>query len=592
MYGFLLWFTMAHAAPTEVRVYGLGSPRAVQAVARTAAGPVIASCNDAKKGTDSAVDGTWTCDALALDKLEADILIMADSALLDAGRVKWTAGETSPIALVRVQGMSVSISTDKKLPAPRAGAVAAGPAATLVVRVLGYSGDGAPMVALGSSAGGQELSCRDDGRFPDRTMNDGQPTCLGAYLGLKTDVVIATGNGERVPFGTATWTGGAVRYLTLDVPTKRLSTRAFDLAFPGASSETAAKSSGSAQVAAAGTPTPTFVPKPGGDGAAKPFVVPKGAGTPTPNQVAKPGVPTVVPTPDGDGRPTPFAVPKGAGTPVPDVVAVPIGEGTPDDVADPVGDGSPTPQPTAPPQPEASPQPAASPQPSGSPKPAAMGSQQGGSGQPRAGGGSPRPMGPGGGGDEGGGGGSKLWKLGPWMFGIAVFFGSISTVRAWLSRPASVSPNMRRHSPVLPLGRDEALPAHGTVVSVFDGVGAVASLLDKLAPTTGVVLVLPEGVSPPPSRSGNVWLSTETEWDEVVECADALRRSGAGAVAVIVLGETTLTDAGAVVPAPFEHLSRAIAGWGSAILIAFDERVGVTPGFSAQPVESGAAASS
>lgn len=568
----MLWLVLGSAlslaTPLDVRVAGLAPTRAVHAVIRSGGNTQISNCNDAAKSRDTVVDGTWSCDTIDLTGKAADVMIMADGVLLDAGRARWKATDTALVALVLVNGLSISVTTDLKLPKARAGASPVSSQATIVARVRNYTASGAPVVSIAASGATRELGCRDDGRFPDKLMNDKEPTCSGPYLGLKADVTVASGSGERIAFGSVTWSGGAVRYLTLDMATKRASTEAFDLPFPGESMGVPPEST-----TPRGTPTPmpssavtskgpTPVPAPVGDTTKGPTAVP----TPISNKTTPPPVPTAkgptpVPTPTG---PTTASTAKG-----------PIPVPTPTDLSVPARGASSESSLAQAEIDQAEPaQPSESSGPNGVGEPGSPGGGAPGAGgqasppqgtptpHPHGSGGTPPPPGGGPGASPVGG-----VSFGSLFLALAGMGTAVYSARLWSRRPRGISPNMRRLGEARARWPDPALPSHGSMVQGPDLVLTTASILERTPATTGVVLVLPKGARPPSIGAANVWIATDRDWTEVVECADALRRLGSASIMVLIVGKDTLSERGALVPAPYAQLVQALEGWAVAVMV-------------------------
>jgi hypothetical protein len=132
----------------------------------------------------------------------------------------------------------------------------------------------------------------------------------------------------------------------------------------------------------------------------------------------------------------------------------------------------------------------------------------------------------------------------------------------------------RRHATRLPavLRRHPAPPLLPGGPSLIDGAVAfrvaeptalpgelAAALLPVLARQRRVVLVAPPGTELPPVADGPVYRVAVTDCEEVEAAVRALARVPGPPIAVLVVGDDTLTDAGAVVPDAVRKLRDGLA---------------------------------
>ncbi len=244
----LLLAALAHATPVQLRVAGVSKAQAVLGVVRDAEGARVAPCNDAGTGSDQAVDGVFTCEDIELEGDTGAVLAIVDGKLTDAGVLTWEAGKPR-VAALEVSGGMVQISTDGSSLTLSAGGRPR-PAVPIVLARLPQYGTGpAPVLVLGGGA--TQLNCHDDGSFPDRQVNDGEPGCAGFLAADKADVMMNSGDGKSIPLGVVTWPAGPIRYLTVDVKAAASSSAPFEMPLPPMPSLT-----GGTTAAAAQAPSP------------------------------------------------------------------------------------------------------------------------------------------------------------------------------------------------------------------------------------------------------------------------------------------------------------------------------------------------
>ena len=218
---FLLLTKLARAAPQPAIVAAGADATAVAWIVEGADGVRVAACVDDGVAPDAAVDGLWACPSLPLTAGDR-VGFVRNGRVVDAG--DWTGNGPCFATLV---GGKVTLATSGAEQAPVSGATSHGALNVVVVRVRGLGADApSPMVRLQGAAGSMQLSCRDDGGFPDVERNDGQPGCVGAFA--EPTARVALDNAAEL--GNVTWTGtDALRYLTIDVAQNALNTGAFPL---------------------------------------------------------------------------------------------------------------------------------------------------------------------------------------------------------------------------------------------------------------------------------------------------------------------------------------------------------------------------
>lgn len=216
------------AAPIAVRVTGVGTATAVQTLVRTGNKLYVRNCNDAATPPDIDVDGIWNCEPIDTPEPAVDVLALVEGRLYPGGVLSWPEGARRDAAL-QIQLGRMTASTDPRL-LPVPGAHPAGPVSTVLVRLLHYGAGPAPMLELNQDSLHRQLSCHDDGSFPDAVRNDGNPTCVG---GFPSDTATVTLRGtDSLSFGSVTWPAGPLHYLSLDIDKKKADTSVFDLTLP------------------------------------------------------------------------------------------------------------------------------------------------------------------------------------------------------------------------------------------------------------------------------------------------------------------------------------------------------------------------
>ena len=224
-----MWFiSLVLAAPIEVRVAGAGKAEGVQALIRTTDHMEVVDCNDAKKSNDTEVDGIWSCDPVAIPDRTVELLALVDGRLFPGGVVSWPEGSVRSAAL-QLQLGRIQASTSLLLP-PLRGGPPLGPAPTVLARLL-HAGNGpAPIMVLSAEGQSRELSCHDDGSFPDAVRNDGNPSCAAIFPASQAEILV---KGEQaVRFPSVQWSDSPVHYLTLDLEKKQASVLPFEMPLP------------------------------------------------------------------------------------------------------------------------------------------------------------------------------------------------------------------------------------------------------------------------------------------------------------------------------------------------------------------------
>ncbi len=217
--------TAAHAAPLSPTVGGLDAARAVQVLIRNGDQVNVADCNDAAVGADAAIDGRWTCGPVAQRPEQGQIGLLVDGKLTEVGEARWE-GPARALSIRRESG-AWSLSTESELNPEVPGAIAAGPGQIVVLRVEGFSDSGAPVIRLQGEAGSVQLSCGDDGRFPDVERNDGRLGCAGLAPGRALTASLYGAGGSQSALGQVTLPDDAVAEVVVDVAAGRLEPRPF-----------------------------------------------------------------------------------------------------------------------------------------------------------------------------------------------------------------------------------------------------------------------------------------------------------------------------------------------------------------------------
>ena len=199
---------LAEAAPVQVQVTGLGRSKAASVVLR-GEGVQVGACQDDGRGADAAPDGVWTCSVEGVG--EADVGLLRDGELLQAG--------SSSAGLIWLELSKGRVVLHEQA-APAGQAVAPRvPGTTLLVRLAGLVQAVPPVLQLSGEGGTVELSCHDDGSFPELAANDGVFGC-GGLLPVETvsaSLTVKPAGGDPIPLGEVSWGDGLVRYLDADV---------------------------------------------------------------------------------------------------------------------------------------------------------------------------------------------------------------------------------------------------------------------------------------------------------------------------------------------------------------------------------------
>lgn len=218
---FLLLTKLALAAPQPATVAAGADATAVAWIVEGGDGVRVAACADDGVAPDAAADGIWACPPIPLTAGDR-VGFVRNGRVVDAG--DWTG--TGP-CFATLAGGKVTLAASGAEQTPLSGATPHGGQNLVVVRVRGLGAEApSPMVRLQGASGSVQLSCRDDGGFPDVERNDGQPGCVGAFA--EPTARVALDNAAEL--GNVTWTGtDALRYLTIDAAQNALSTGMFPL---------------------------------------------------------------------------------------------------------------------------------------------------------------------------------------------------------------------------------------------------------------------------------------------------------------------------------------------------------------------------
>jgi hypothetical protein len=215
----ILVAALASAAAPVARVGGAKGVRALSVLLQRGDEVAGIPCNDEGSEPDRAPDGIFTCGPLPPNLGTVRLGVVRDGALLDAGEIE-ILGDIA----ARLEGGVVILGDASILPGALPGAPSAA-TPTLFVRVSGSGSGPAPVVRAIGPAGAVEVSCRDDGVFPDRQRNDAEHGCAGPSPGARAELAV-----NARPAGAATWAAGeSFHFLTLDLAAGKAHTDAFDL---------------------------------------------------------------------------------------------------------------------------------------------------------------------------------------------------------------------------------------------------------------------------------------------------------------------------------------------------------------------------
>ncbi len=217
----LVWPALA-GTPVEVRVAGLTDTSAAQVLVQSGDDVLVSDCNDAGTGTDKAADGIWSCGSLDVSADKVEVALLRDGVLFAAGALSWPVGPRFIVVRAEASGAVASYESSS-LPPPLPAARAAGPGAVVLVRLGASPAGPTPILTLSSPAGSTEISCRNDGRFPDASPNDGTFGCSGVLPASEVTLSWRGAEGAGSRFGTVTWDRpGPLHYLTLDGPSGKV----------------------------------------------------------------------------------------------------------------------------------------------------------------------------------------------------------------------------------------------------------------------------------------------------------------------------------------------------------------------------------
>lgn len=133
---------------------------------------------------------------------------------------------------------------------------------------------------------------------------------------------------------------------------------------------------------------------------------------------------------------------------------------------------------------------------------------------------------------------------------LAAFLLGAAGVLTFRQRATRLPAVLTRHPapPLLPGGPTLADGAAALRVAVPDAGALAGALLPALARQRRVVLVAPAGMELPPVADGPVYRVAVTDCEEIEAAVRALARAPGPPVAVLVVGDDTLCDPGAIVP--------------------------------------------
>lgn len=221
---FLLPTVALAAAPTARVAWTDGAaPKAVAVLVERGGEVAGAGCTDAGTSPDAAPDGIWTCGPLPPVEGAVRVGVARDGRLVDVGEATLTAAGFA----VRIDKGTAVLGDAAVLPAPRPGPPAAA-VPTLLARVRGPADAAAPVLRLEGPDGSAQLTCRDDGVFPDAARNDGEHGCAGPWAGPRAEVFV--NGGPSGSFGVVTWEPGRpFVFLVVDTAARMARAEAFDL---------------------------------------------------------------------------------------------------------------------------------------------------------------------------------------------------------------------------------------------------------------------------------------------------------------------------------------------------------------------------
>ena len=245
----VLFSAWAYGATLDVFVHGVARGHAVEVLAEGTGEWVSVSCQDRGTGRDAAVDGSWTCPALEVSAAAGRITALVDGMSFQPMAIDFVDG---PLHL-RKRGRLLKVVTEAA--APVQGAVAAGPAMILLVRLTARDASRAPLVIISNAAGQRDLVCRDDGASFDAQPNDSEYLCTGWLPGpsssesISTDFAVRGEIGSERALGTLSFQGGAgLRFAQLDT-TGELAPSSASFRLPVSSSDPPPRSANSDPIA-------------------------------------------------------------------------------------------------------------------------------------------------------------------------------------------------------------------------------------------------------------------------------------------------------------------------------------------------------
>jgi len=216
-----LWVASASAADVNVSVRGLAGVQAAVVIVDDGSGPQTLSCQDTGYGPDTAIDGSWTCDAFSTDAGLLWLVLAADEQLLRVGTAQINGAV--PQVVIERAGHGARLMHDPTPLWPDPSATSAGPGTILITRLFAPGATQAPMLVVQTDWGRVQHGCGDDGALFDETINDEIYLCTG-WLPANPDgedytaiFSVRQDNGENLSLAQGDMAGGpGIRFLTVD----------------------------------------------------------------------------------------------------------------------------------------------------------------------------------------------------------------------------------------------------------------------------------------------------------------------------------------------------------------------------------------
>ena len=161
----------------------------------------------------------------------------------------------------------------------------------------------------------------------------------------------------------------------------------------------------------------------------------------------------------------------------------------------------------------------------------------------------------------------------PWIVALVGAAVGIVALRLRGARTYVVRQSLRPH-PGPPLFEGGPSATGGALLRVEDPLAFAVSLLLTLAQGHRVVVAVPGLVDLPPVGGAGVWIAMVPTWEEVAAGVVGLAQTPGAPVALLVIGGATVSDPGAVNPAPLGKLSLALPpGVWMGVVCGLDEAV-------------------